>query len=205
MSKDFKEKFERVCALKDRMISLIETQVNGNIESVDAKELGEVADISKDMAEIMKLCCEAEYYHKITEAMDKNSNEDNMFYMNKYAPETRTYRDGNTSRYYDINYSRNMPGRRMYHDDLKPWTDEMMDRMYYNNPQSRDPKEGKAWMSRRMYLDSRDKGVEKTERQKELEHYMNDITDDIMEMVSNMENSDKAMLKQKLTAIAGKL
>ncbi len=91
MAKDFKEKFEKVCTIKDRALSLVDMQLNGNVENVDAKELGEVADIAKDMAEIMKLCAEAEYYHDITEAMDKNSDAENKMYMNQYLPETRYY------------------------------------------------------------------------------------------------------------------
>lgn len=133
MGKDFKEKYERVCAIKDRAISLVESQLNGNIENVDAKELGEVADIAKDMAELMELCSEAEYYHAITEAMEKNSDEENRMQMDKYLPESRYYNDGmrggmnppangrnneqNNGRYYMP-----IPGP----DDMYGWEDPVM-------------------------------------------------------------------------------
>lgn len=110
MAKDFKEKFEKVCTIKDRALSLVDMQLNGNIENVDAKELGEVADIAKDMAEIMKLCAEAEYYHDITEAMDKNSDAENKMYMNQYLPETRYYGDKGMTPIVYANGNGNMGG-----------------------------------------------------------------------------------------------
>lgn len=130
MGKDMKEKYERVCAIKDRAISLVESQINGNIENVDAKELGEVADIAKDMAELMKLCSEAEYYHSIVEAMEKNSDEENKKNMDKYLPESRYYDNTMDGRGRD-NGMRNNPGNgrmRYYmpmtdYDEMYDWDD----------------------------------------------------------------------------------
>lgn len=145
MGKELKEKYERVCAIKDRAISLVESQLNGNIESVDAKELGEVVDIAKDMAELMKYAEEAEYYHKITEAMDEASKEDKEHYMDKYLPETQMYYTpmGNYAR------RRDSRGRYMYTEPMYRVDPDMRDMEHnYNSAPYRD----------RMYYSSMDNG-----------------------------------------------
>lgn len=132
MSKDFKEKYERVCAVKDRAISLVEAQLNGNIENVDAKELGEVADIAKDFAEIMEKCAKAEYYHTITEAMEESSKEDKEHYMNKYLPETQMY----YTPVYNYARARDSRGRYMYTEPYMMddrYDTSYRDRMYYSS------------------------------------------------------------------------
>lgn len=49
--------------------------ISRGYENVDAQELGEVADIIKDMAQAKKYCLEAEYYKTVTEAMKEKSEE----------------------------------------------------------------------------------------------------------------------------------
>lgn len=83
---ELKEKFEKVCTIKDMAIDLVCEQLSGDISTVDAAELGEVTDIAKDMAELMKLYCEAEYYYTVTEAMHKSSDVEQEHYMSKYIP-----------------------------------------------------------------------------------------------------------------------
>ena len=45
MAKDFKEKYEKVCTIKDRALSLVDMQLNGNIENVDGKPTAELIAI----------------------------------------------------------------------------------------------------------------------------------------------------------------
>lgn len=209
MSKDFKEKYERVCAVKDKALGLVETQLNGDISHVDAKELGEVADIAKDMAELMKYCAEAEYYHDITEAMSEASKEDKKYYMDKYLPETAMY-------YTPVYYAqRRNPsnGRYMYTDPTWDNEEKYKDRMYYSSMNgnsgsrgySRDYREGNSGMSRRTYMELKENGEDKDKTNKELEHYINDLSADMTEMIQKMDSSEKATLKQKLTTLAGKI
>lgn len=54
---------ERLKSIKDCLIAQVSGQM-GKLDQVDAKELGEVVDMIKDMEE-------ACYYAKITEAMEK--------------------------------------------------------------------------------------------------------------------------------------
>ena len=51
-------------SMKDTLVAQVQTQL-GNLENVDAKELGEVVDMIKDLEEAM-------YYCSITKAMDES-------------------------------------------------------------------------------------------------------------------------------------
>lgn len=228
MGKELKEKYERVCAIKDRAIGLVESQLNGNIENVDAKELGEVVDIAKDMAEIMKLSEEACYYHKISEAMDEASDEDKKYYMGKYMPETQMYYTpiGTYARMRDSR-GRYMYTEPKYMDDR--FDDSYRDRMYYSSMGSssnsnqngsstnssggrmnytdsmRDYREGRSPIARRTYMEMKEHGEDKEKTTKELEKYMNELGEDMAEMISSMDASEKTMLKQKLATLASKI
>lgn len=202
MSKDFKEKYERVCGVKDKALSLVETQMNGNIQDVDAKELGEVADIAKDMAEIMKLCSEAEYYFKITEAMDKHSNDENMEYIEEYIPKSK--------RYYSRPY--------VYDDDR--YDETYRSRMYYTDPNARvthngkgmrinygdhTTMDGRAYVSRRGYMESKNNGADNATLISEIRKWASDTAEDVMEMIKDASPEEKAVLKQHFAQIASKI
>lgn len=60
---------------KDKVLGRIETALTerGSIDRMDTKEVGELADIVKDLAEAEKSCWEAEYYRSVTEAMGGSS------------------------------------------------------------------------------------------------------------------------------------
>jgi len=169
MGKSLKDKYERICDLKDKFLEITETQLEGDISTVSAEELGYVVDMAKDMAEMMKYCEEAKYYCKVTEAMDKASDEEKSYYMTMYAPETNGYRHTHMG--------------------------SIME----------DSKMGSAWKSRKSYMDMVEHGAEKSDKTKELEHYMADLSKDITEIVDGLEAADKAILKQKLTTLAGKI
>lgn len=146
------EKYHKLKNLKERFMCIVETQINGDISKLNAKELGEVVDMIKDCAEAMKECAEAEYYEKITKAMDENSISENAYYMKKYAPETmgnmRYFRSRPPMMYYTRDgrkyYSHD--GRRYFRDEIEyPYwemgdydrdmdrDDHHMNRMYYTN------------------------------------------------------------------------
>ena len=53
---------EELKQMKECLIKEVQGQIYGNMKDVDAKELGEVIDMIKDMSEVI-------YYHTIVEAM----------------------------------------------------------------------------------------------------------------------------------------
>jgi hypothetical protein len=61
----------KIKEIKDKVLGRMETAMTerGSIDRMDVKEMGELADIIKDLAKAEKSCWEAEYYRSITEAM----------------------------------------------------------------------------------------------------------------------------------------
>ena len=55
---------DRLKNMKESLMNCVQTQINGNLQSVNAKELGEAVDMIKDLSEAI-------YYCSITEAMEK--------------------------------------------------------------------------------------------------------------------------------------
>lgn len=220
MGKDIKEKYERVCAIKDKALSLVETQMNGNIENVDAKELGEVMDIAKDAAELIKYMEESCYYNKVTEAMEEGSEEEKKYYMNKYIPEydgkfyTPIYSDGMS-----FARRRDSRGRFMYTEPhiMNDEYDDMKNRMYYssngnsgsNNNSSmnyeRDFREGRSGITRRTYLDMKD--ADKNTKMDKFKEYIDNFKEDMEEMFIEGKSTpeEKAYAKQALAQFISKM
>ena len=215
MSKDFKEKYSRICGIKERAIGLIEMGMAQDVKDINSKELYELMDIIKDCEESIKLAEEAEYYCSVTEAMEDATDSEKKYYTDKYIPETAMY-------YTPINSARH--NIRMYtdpiwHDDIQP---SYKDRMYYSsmtNNTSSNPNisrmnysddnlhqinDGKSYISRRNYMDARDKG-DTNKKSKELENYMHDLTDDLNEMLENLDTNEKAVVRQKIAQLANKI
>lgn len=64
----------KIKEFKDKALERMEKEIQDRgIDRADLKELGELADIVKDLASAEKDCWEAEYYMTVTEAMDNGS------------------------------------------------------------------------------------------------------------------------------------
>ena len=93
---------ERLKSIKETLVAQVQNQM-GNLECVDAKELGEVVDMIKDIEEAI-------YYCTITKAMDaKDWEEEKRSYMTVYPPEPYYYRDidRNDGRMYYTEHGKN--------------------------------------------------------------------------------------------------
>jgi len=130
------------------------------LDYVDIRELGELADIIKDINE-------AVYYCTVTEAMNNE------------------YGSGDT-----MNYSR--------------YLDKGNGRMYYTNT-TRDKREGKSSISRKTYIESKENHLDKSVQLKELEKYINELTSDIMDMISDSTVEEKQLLQHKIATLANKI
>lgn len=71
--------YEELCELKKRFVKIVEEQLNHGIESIDAKELGEVVDMVKDIAEAEKYVQEACYYESIVKAMEESKEQEGKY------------------------------------------------------------------------------------------------------------------------------
>lgn len=197
---------------------------NAEVAGYD-KFSGQTLDDLKDWTEIAKniACFDKDY--RIVEAMEKAEDSgkimdilemyedypdrryyDHYRYSNgRFAPKgSGTYRRG----YEEPPYSHVMP--REYHDysDMENMRD--MDRnrgrMYYADQHS----ESRYDRAKRMYTESKElhKGntpADKDQKMKDLEGYFKEISDDITGMIVDASPEEKAMLRTKLTTLAGKV
>lgn len=177
---------ERLKNIKDCLITQVSGQMN-KLEQVDAKELGEVVDIIKDLEEIM-------YYCSIIEAMEKS--EEEKKYYTEYRPYDRDYlrdMDKERGRMYYGGYETGEAGGATYYTE-RPYSMELRDR-----------REGRSPMSRKMYMESKELHKDKTTQLKDLEHYMQELSVDIAEMIDDASPEEKQMLQNKISALAAKI
>ncbi len=179
---------EELKTMKQQFISAVQGELARGINKVDAHEMGEVVDMIKDLSEAI-------YYCSVTDAMDKSSQEDKEYYMEKYMP----------SKYYTP-YPR-------YYDERNRDMEMYSGRMYFTEPKanvsvrgnySRDMREGRSPMSRRMFMETKENGSIESSM-KELEHYLKDLSEDVVEMIENLNNEERIIVKQKLSALANKI
>lgn len=61
---------EKIYELKNKILQHVEKETM-DMQRMDVKEVGELVDMVKDLAEAEKSCWEAQYYRKVTEDMEK--------------------------------------------------------------------------------------------------------------------------------------
>lgn len=192
---------ERLKHVKDTLLCAVESQL-GDLEHVNAKELGEVVDMVKDMEEAM-------YYCSITKAMKEREEEEKYFkHMPMYMP--HSYRDMDRER-----------GRMYFEDRGMDYRDEMRreDRMGHRRDEDykdsekwgrypaeiRDVREGRSPISRKNYMESKELHQGTPAQMKELEKYLQELSQDITEMIADASPEEKSVLQQKLSILASKI
>ena len=131
---------ERLKHIKETLMGCIESQL-GHLESVDAKELGEVVDMVKDLEEAM-------YYCTVTKAMEGKEKE----------------KMGDTYHYYTEYRDMDRPNGRMYYSEpsgsnmgaFAGNTDMSRSYMEWDYPVMRDKREGRSYMSRKTYMEAKE-------------------------------------------------
>ena len=208
---------EKLYYMKECLIHYVEQEMC-NLPEVNAEELGEAIDMIKDLEEAI-------YYCTITEAMNSDKQKDYEFNMEKH----KEYREEPERMYYGG--GRNMYEMPRMDEMSRPWEDT---RMYYNGngnsggngssnsgstsdssgrsnysePMSnkdRDYREGRSPESRRMYMEGRDSGHDKANQLRELEKYMQELSQDIVEMIQEASPDEKQYLEKKLVALSSKI
>ena len=191
---------EQLKTIKQCLVSAVQTQL-GDLKKTDAKELGEVIDMIKDLEEAM-------YYCSITEAMEKSAEEKEQGNMNvNYYMEPMYYRGqsrDSMGRYTsDSNQSGSMgqsSGARNYVPYMEYAPYMMRDNRW------RDEHFGdKSGMSRRMYMEGKQYHGDDQQSMKELEHYINDLGEDLTDMIKESSTEEKQVLSTKLQQLATKI
>lgn len=209
---------EQMKYMKETLMNCVQGQL-GDLASVDAEELGEAVDMIKDLSEAI-------YYCTITESMEKGEKEKGkeketimyypmpMEYANQGGGGSRNYRDMeyNMGRmYYDgaSSYAQGGSGggqgggggSRSYQDGNRQSEGESR-----NYPiEIRDYREGRSPMTRKTYMERKMHGGGKEVQVQELEKYMHELTNDIMEMLDGASVEEKQMLQKKISALATKI
>lgn len=205
---------EELKSMKKSLINCVQGQINGNLKEVDAKELGEAVDMIKDLEEAI-------YYATITKAMEEGDKEkknheglgnpyqqpqNTMFYpvylrdMDK--PYGRMYYDGNGN----YNMGDAGSGRGSSSGGSRNYQDHMMP-PYYEYPMDmmRDHREGRSPMSRKNYMESKEKSHDVSTHMKELEKYLQELSQDVTEMIQSATPEEKQLLQQKISLLATKI
>ena len=176
---------EQMKMMKHTLMNCVQGQM-GDLTSVDAKELGEAVDMIKDLSEAI-------YYCTITESMEKSDKEKEKYYPVDY------YRD--MDKPYGYMYYTDTHG--VSHPSTNTSTGAQGTRNY--PIEIRDYREGRSPMTRKTYMERKMHGGGKEVQVQELEKYMHELTNDIMEMLDGASVEEKQMLQKKISALATKI
>lgn len=184
---------EKLKHMKDTLMCAIEMQLC-DLSEVDTKELGEAIDMIKDLEEAI-------YYCTVTEAMQGNKTE--MEWEMKKGGHHQEEKSGDSRMYYGGGYPM------MYADNgstsgSRSSNGDYNGSNYYDEPH-RDEREGRSYNSRRMYMEAKDMKRDKATQLRELEKYMQELSQDITEMIADASPEEKAYLEKKITALASKI
>lgn len=216
----------------EKIADCAKTEVCKGMESLDTKEMSEVAEILKEL-------CEAEYYATITKAMGE-AEYGKEYDMDGPMEERRYYRGrarDSMGRFKSRRgYDEMMDYQEMYPMEHYRDMDREHGRMYYSsgggsgssggNSMSgsmgsgtrnyggesgmRDYREGRSGMSRRSYMETKEmhpgnSAEEKQAKTKELEKYMTELSSDLTEMIAGASAEEKTMLKTKMQTLLSKI
>lgn len=187
---------EQLREIEKCLVSQIQAQC-GDLKKVNAKELGEVVDMVKDLEEAM-------YYCSIIEAMEKSAEEKQNMNINYYMEGDagrnyyggRMYYDGQSSSSSGNTSDSGMSGRKNY----VPY-------MEYAPYMMRDDKwrQDRSSTSRRMFMESKHEHKDNQQAMKELERYIYDLGEDLVDMVREATPEEKQVLINKIQQLTSKI
>lgn len=208
---------EKLKKLKESLMEGVSAQVSRGLQTVNREELGDAIDMIKDIEEII-------YYCSITKAMEEKEKENE--YMQKHYSSMYNYPmyyDGG-NQYANNGGNRNydgMNGRMWYNGGSSNYTSNG-NNSGGNNARGggtrgysdgwvmapfdmRDYREGKSYMSRKNYMEGKEMHHDKAKQMQELDNYVQELTDDVLEMIHDASPEEKMALSQKMTTLANKI
>lgn len=202
---------EQLKTIKEQLIAQIQSQM-GDLKCVDAKELGEVVDMVKDLSEAIYYC---EVYEQMKTADESRVN-NNYYYTEKYYDPHRDM-DRMEGRMYYSSPSSNagsgtgssISGNNSGSSASASQSMGQSSRSYYTERDYpvhiRDEREGRSPLKRKMYMESKTTGMDSSKSMKELEDYMQELTSDMMDMLSKATPEEKTMVQKKINTLAAKV
>ena len=178
---------EELKQIKEILVDQVQSQMH-NLHGVNAKELGEVIDMIKDLSETM-------YYCSIVQAM-----EEGQYQESPYLQDDRSlfYGGGMNRGYSSASNGGNGSSTSSRGNNARGYHDGSNGSIFRNY-------EGRSGMSRRMYMEGKENGQDSSTQIQELENYMQELTQDIAEMIQGASQEEKQMLQRKVNALAAKL
>lgn len=202
----------------EKLTKCAEMELEKGIDKIDAEEMGEVTDMIKDLAE-------AEYYAKISKAMDEAEYGEDYDYRGAFDEYERRGYTGQPRSKTSGRFMRRGDGRRSYMPMMRDydWDNMQMDRdmdrehgkMYYTEPMTmrndnQAHSESRYDRARRGYEESKamhkgNTAEDKQQKMKELENYMKELSTDVTDMISDMSPEEKSLMKQKMQVLMQKI
>lgn len=211
---------ERLKQMKESLINTIEQQINGNLECVNTKELGEAVDMIKDLEEAI-------YYCTITDAMKEkgyaSQDEKTYYYTERMKPMLEypyerydEYDKRPMTMYYDGGNrggAQSSGGRGMSGSSSSMGGDTAY---YRHDPRMNgyerpvmmpdyDTRQGRSPLSRKMYMEGKMNHKDKGSQMEELETYVQELSRDVTEMIQDASPEEKQLLQQKISTLAAKI
>lgn len=193
---------ERLKTMKEVFMSAVEGQMH-NLAEVDAEELGEVVDMIKDLSEAIYYCEVA----KAMEESEKHKDEEMMYYtegrmIDKHDMPRMYYSGGSSgpgNQGGSSNGSGNSSGSSNGNSDSSQYSEREFPMAFA------DRREGRSSRSRRMYMEAKETHQDKATQMKELEKYMQELAQDVVEMVEDASPEERQYLSKKISALSTKL
>ena len=205
---------KRIHEMIEKLTKCAEMELEKGVENINAEEMGEVTDMIKDLAE-------AEYYSKISKAMDEAEYGEDYDYRGAYDEHERKGYRGQMRDSKGRYMSRRKGYMPMMYD--YDWDNMQMDRdmdrehgkMYYTEPMTmrnnnQTHSESRYDRARRGYEETKsmhkDNSPEsKQMKMKSLEDYMKSLAEDVTDMVNDMSPEEKSLMKQKMSVLMQKI
>ena len=173
---------EQLKMMKEHIVSAIQGQM-GNLQNVDAKELGEAIDMVKDLSEAI-------YYCTVTKAMEHSEEKESHQMYYTPMPDKMYYGGGNRGSNGNGGNSNGSSNSTSYYTEREMMTDR---------------REGRSPRSRKMYMEGKEMHMDKASQMRELEKYMQELTQDVVEMVEDASPEEKQYLSKKISMLATKI
>lgn len=218
---------ERLKNMKETLVGCVQSQL-ANISEANTEELGQAIDMIKDLEEAM-------YYCSIVTAMEKQEKENEMMEKMHPRQEHHHHYTEMVMPFYPYERDMDRDMGRMYYSEHQPRNSQgeftNYGRRYYDGGSSnggnpgrgndgggtmnfyerempfdlRDSREGRSPISRRHYMESKEMHQGKEKKIKELEKYMQELSEDIVEMIEDASPEEKQMLEKKMTHLTSKI
>ena len=168
--------------IKEQLVIQVQNQM-GNLECVNTKELGEVIDMIKDLSKAIYYCEVSKQMEEADESRKMGKGEDYSQSFNMGSGQGEVTASHNPTK--SINNSHDSEGN--------------------NSIYLRNEWEGKSPITRKIYMESKMMGHDVSKTSKELENYMQDLINDMMEILNKTSSEEKTIIQKKINTLVAKI